>query len=53
MSFANSLKQAGSFFELRPTQLELVAAVCQERRCKGSGMTFEENAASDELYIIA
>ena len=53
MSFASSLKQADIFFELTPTQLELVAAVCQERRCKAGDVIFEENAASDELYIIA
>ena len=53
MSFANSLKQADIFFELTPTQLELVAALCQERRCNAGEVIFEENAASDELYIIA
>jgi len=53
MSFANNLKQADIFYELTPTQLELVAALCQERRCKAGDIIFEENAASDELYIIA
>jgi signal-transduction protein with cAMP-binding, CBS, and nucleotidyltransferase domain len=53
MSLANSLKQADIFFELTPTQLELVAALCQERRGKAGDVIFEENAASDELYIIA
>jgi CRP/FNR family transcriptional regulator, cyclic AMP receptor protein len=53
MSFANSLKQADIFFELPPTQLELVAALCQERRGQAGDVIFEENAASDELYIIA
>ncbi len=53
MPFANILKQADIFFELSATQLELVAALCQERRCKAGDIIFEENAASDELYIIA
>lgn len=53
MSFANLLKQADIFYELTPTQLELVAALCQERRCRAGDVIFEENAASDELYIIA
>jgi CRP/FNR family cyclic AMP-dependent transcriptional regulator len=53
MSFATILKQADIFFELTPTQLELVAAICQERRCNAGDLIFEENAASDELYIIA
>jgi len=53
MSFANILKSADIFYELTPTQLELIAALCQERRCKAGDIIFEENAASDELYIIA
>src|SRR5690606_33449964 len=53
MSFATILKQADIFYELTPTQLELVAALCQERRCNAGDLIFEENAASDELYIIA
>ena len=53
MSTANILKQSDIFFELTPTQLELVASLCQERRCKAGDLIFEENAASDELYLIA
>jgi CRP-like cAMP-binding protein len=53
MSLANVLKQTDIFFELSPTQLELIAAICQERRCNTGDVVFEENAASDELYIIA
>jgi CRP-like cAMP-binding protein len=53
MSFATLLKQADIFYELTPTQLELVGSLCQERRCKAGDIIFEENAASDELYIIA
>lgn len=52
-SFATILKQADIFFELTPTQLELIASLCQERRCKTGDVIFEENAPSDELYIIA
>ena len=53
MTTANILKQSDIFFELTPTQLELVASLCQERRCKAGDLIFEENAASDELYLIA
>ena len=53
MPFANSLKQADIFFELTPIQMELVAALCDERRCEAGEIIFEENDASDELYIIA
>ncbi len=53
MSVANVLKQTDIFYELSPTQLELVAGVCQERKCTTGDVIFQENAASDELYIIA
>ncbi len=53
MSLANILKQTDIFFELTPTQLEMIAALCQERRCNTGDVIFEENAASDELYMIA
>src|SRR3989304_3157354 len=53
MPFANILKQADIFFELTPTQLELVASLCQERRLNTGDIIFEENTPSDELYVIA
>jgi CRP-like cAMP-binding protein len=53
MPLAHILKQTDIFYELTPTQLELIASLCQERRCKAGDVIFEENAASDELYIIA
>ena len=53
MSLVAILKQTDIFYELTLSQLELVGALCQERRCKAGDIIFEENAASDELYIIA
>lgn len=53
MHFANYLKQADIFFELTPTQLELVASLCEERKLNTADVVFEENTPSDELYIIA
>ncbi len=53
MNFATYLKQADIFFELTPTQLELVASLCEERRLNTGDVVFEENTPSDELYIIA
>jgi CRP-like cAMP-binding protein len=52
MPFVASLKQADIFYEMTQTQLELIAALCHERRCRAGDIIFEENAASDELYII-
>lgn len=53
MAFTNTLKQADIFFELTPTQLELVGSLCEERRLNTGDLIFEENTPSDELYIIA
>lgn len=53
MAFTNILKQADIFFELTPTQLELVASLCEEQRLNTGDLIFEENSPSDELYIIA
>lgn len=53
MNFANYLKQTDIFFELTPTQLELAASLCEERRLNTGDIVFEENSPSDELYIIA
>ncbi|MFQ5409928.1 MAG: cyclic nucleotide-binding domain-containing protein [Anaerolineales bacterium] len=53
MSFIHLLKQADIFFELTPNQMELIDALCEERHCNSNDVVFEENAPSDELYIIA
>jgi len=48
----NFLKQADIFYQFTPTQLEMVANLCQE--CAyGKGETIlEENSSSTDLYII-
>jgi CRP/FNR family cyclic AMP-dependent transcriptional regulator len=53
MHFTNYLKQTDIFIELTPTQLELVASICEERRLNTGDLVFEENTPSDELYVIA
>jgi CRP-like cAMP-binding protein len=53
MHYANYLKEADIFLELTPTQLELVASLCEERKLNTGDVVFEENTPSDELYIIA
>ena len=53
MSFIHLLKQADIFFELTPNQMELIGALCEERHCNSNDVIFEENAPSDELYLIA
>ena len=52
MSNVSILKQSDIFFELTSTQLELIAALCHEQRCKIGEVIFEENSKSKELYII-
>ena len=48
----NFLKQADIFYQFTPTQLELVANLCQERTFASGETVVEEGANSKELYII-
>ncbi|MGD8605257.1 MAG: cyclic nucleotide-binding domain-containing protein [Anaerolineales bacterium] len=47
------LNQADIFQELTPDQLDRIAQICVEKEYALGELIFEENAASDELYIIA
>ncbi|HMR98421.1 MAG TPA: cyclic nucleotide-binding domain-containing protein [Anaerolineales bacterium] len=47
------LKQSDIFFQLTPTQLELVANLCQEATFQKNDLIFKENSTSKELYVIA
>lgn len=47
------LQQIDIFFEFGPEQLGQVAALCEEKRFGVGDLVFEENSASDELYVIA
>jgi CRP/FNR family cyclic AMP-dependent transcriptional regulator len=49
----NFLKQADIFYQLTPTQLEMVANLCQEREYPLGEIILEEGTNSKELYIIA
>jgi CRP-like cAMP-binding protein len=47
------LQQSDIFYDLTPAQLDAVAGICLEKRFGFGEIIFEENSASDELYIIA
>lgn len=51
-STVNFLKQSDIFFQFTPTQLELVANICQEVTFQKDDLIFKENTSSKELYII-
>lgn len=51
-SVVNSLKQSDIFFQFTPTQLELVANICQEATYQKDDLIFKENSSSKELYVI-
>jgi len=53
VSVVNSLKQSDIFFQFTPTQLELVANLCQEAIYQKDDLIFKENSGSKELYVIA
>ena len=52
-AFVNSLKQSDIFYQFTPTQLELVANLCQEVVFNAGDIIFQENSSSKELYVIA
>jgi CRP/FNR family cyclic AMP-dependent transcriptional regulator len=51
-NIVNYLKQSDVFYQFTPTQLELVANLCQEVRFQAGEMIFRENSEGKELYII-
>ena len=51
-SIVNYLKQSDIFYQFTPTQLEMVANLCQEVIFQAGEIIFEENSSSKELYII-
>ena len=51
-SIVNFLKQSDIFYQYTPTQLELVANICQETVFQKEDLIFRENSSSKELYII-
>ena len=51
-SIVNFLKQSDIFYQFTPTQLELVANLCQDGVFQKDDLIFKENSSSKELYII-
>src|SRR5512138_957196 len=51
-SIINFLKQSDIFYQFTPTQLELVANLCQEVTFQKDDLIFQENSGSKELYVI-
>ena len=51
-TIVNYLKQSDIFYQFTPTQLEMVANVCQEVIYQAGEVIFKENSSSKELYII-
>ncbi|MCI0395116.1 MAG: cyclic nucleotide-binding domain-containing protein [Chloroflexi bacterium] len=52
-SIAGVLSLTEMFDNLTNTQLELVASICEPLTTKKGEVLFEENDASDELYVIS
>lgn len=53
MSVVTTLRQADIFYELTPTQLELVASICTEVTYNVGDIIFEEQTSGSEMYVIA
>jgi len=52
-NLVNFLKQSDIFYQFTPTQLEMVANLCQEVVFNAGEIIFRENSDSKELYVIA
>jgi len=52
-TIVNLLKQSDIFYQLTPTQLELVANLCQEVVFNAGDTIFQENSGNKELYVSA
>lgn len=52
-SIVSILKLADIFYELTPTQLELIASIATDREYTTGELIFAENDMSDELYVVA
>jgi CRP-like cAMP-binding protein len=53
MSVITYLKATDIFYELTPTQLELIASISSEHIYNRGEIIFEENTTGAELYVIA
>jgi len=51
-NLVNFFKQSDIFYPLTPTQLELVANVCEEVTYQAGDIIFKERSNSKEPYII-
>ncbi len=51
-NLVNFLKQGDIFYQLTPTQLEMIANLCKEAAFKPGETIFKENSDSKELYVI-
>ena len=51
-TIVNYLRQSDIFYQFTPTQLEMVANLCQEVVFQAGEIIFKENSSSQELYII-
>lgn len=52
-SIVSILRQADIFYELTPTQLELIASIGVEKRFQRGELIFGEGSEGKELYVIA
>jgi CRP/FNR family cyclic AMP-dependent transcriptional regulator len=52
-SISTTLSLSEMFDNLTHTQLELVASICEQVSYKKGDVLFEENDASDELYVVS
>lgn len=50
--YTNFLRDTDLFYNLTPTQLELIENICEEHVYQAGETIFEENSRENELYIV-
>ena len=50
--YVDFLKECDLFYNLTPTQLEMIESICEEINIRKGDLIFEENARENELYLI-
>ena len=52
MEYMSVLKKTDIFYDLSPSQLEMVASLCEERTGRAEEVLFREYTPGNELYVI-
>ncbi len=53
MEYIDILKRTDIFYDLTPTQLKMVASICEERNGRAGEVIVQENVRGEDMFVIA